>query len=139
MRPIRPEFGERLADFHPHRLQNLQVTPWRIERNDAGAIDRLDEGGRAAVHDRHFRSINLDGRVVDAERAEGGHQVLHRRHLRAGDADGGAQLGGADVTEIGGDGVGAAIAVGQPETQAAAGRRRMHGHGRLASAMDPDT
>ena len=56
-----------------------------------------------------------------------------------GDADGGAQLGRADVTEIGRDGVGAAVAVGQPEGHAAAGRRRMHGHGRLAPAMDPDT
>ena len=34
--------------------------------DDAGLIDRGDESGGAAVHDRNFRTIDLDGGVIDA-------------------------------------------------------------------------
>ena len=38
--------------------------------DDAGLIDRGDEGSGAAVHDRHFRTIDFDGGVVDAHAAQ---------------------------------------------------------------------
>ncbi len=38
--------------------------------------DQVDERRGAAVHDRHFRCVQLDDDVVDAERGERGEQVL---------------------------------------------------------------
>ena len=43
-------------------LQHLDEALRRVLRQNAGAVDRLDEGARAAVHDRHFRAVDLDRR-----------------------------------------------------------------------------
>jgi hypothetical protein len=39
-------------------------------REDAGLIDGSDESRRAAVHDRNFRTVDLDRSVVDAHAAQ---------------------------------------------------------------------
>ena len=46
--------------------------------HDAGLIDRGDEGSGAAVHDRNFRTIDLDRGVVDA------HAAQSREHMLGG-------------------------------------------------------
>jgi hypothetical protein len=44
--------------------------------DNAGLIDRGDEGGGAAVHDRHFRTIDFDGGVIDAHTAQRSQHVF---------------------------------------------------------------
>src|SRR5690606_34194621 len=62
-----------------------------------GLLHRLDENGRAAVHDGHFAAVDLDDRIVDAERIEGRHDMLDRRDGACrGETEHGAQIGGAD-------------------------------------------
>ena len=46
--------------------------------NDAGLIDRRDEGRSTAVHDRNFRTIDFDGGVVDA------HATQRSKHMLGG-------------------------------------------------------
>ena len=48
-------------------------------------MNQIDERRRAAVHDRHFRRVQLDDDVVDAHADERRQQVLDRldRHLVA--------------------------------------------------------
>jgi hypothetical protein len=45
---------------------------------NADLVDRLDERGGAAVHDRHFAGVDLDVAVVDAEAAQSREQMLDR-------------------------------------------------------------
>ena len=51
-------------------------------RDNAGLIDRGDESGRAAVHDRNFRAVDFDGGVVDAHAAQGCEHVFGGRNQR---------------------------------------------------------
>jgi hypothetical protein len=41
-------------------------------------VNQVDERRRAAVHDRHFRRVQLDDDVVDANADQGREQVLYR-------------------------------------------------------------
>ncbi len=108
---VREEFGERLALHDAHGLEHLEVTASGFDRHDADVVDGIDEGSRAAVHDRDFGTIDLDEDVVDTEAQERGHQVLDRR-------DGAALAVTDDGAEFGrGDGE----VAGVDETVAAAG------------------
>ena len=60
------------------RPQHLQVPARRVQPLDAGFLNQVDERRRAAVHDRHFRRVQLDDDVVDAEADERREQVLDR-------------------------------------------------------------
>ena len=60
------QFGEAVARTDLNRLENLDVTARGALLRDSGLVDRGDEAGGAAVHDRHFGAIDLDGGVVDA-------------------------------------------------------------------------
>ncbi len=79
---VRQQFAHGAVAHHAHRLENLDVLAGRIERNDAGLINGGDEGVGAAVHDRHFRAIDFDDRVVDAERIKRCHDVFRGRAQR---------------------------------------------------------
>ncbi len=50
--------------------------------DDAGLIDGGDEGSRAAVHDRNFGAIDLDGGVVDAHAAQRSKHVFRGGNQR---------------------------------------------------------
>ena len=63
---VRPQFAERVADRNLHRLQHLDEAAACGLLDNAGLIDRGDERRGAAVHDRHFGTIDFDGGVVDA-------------------------------------------------------------------------
>ncbi len=55
----------------------------------------------AAVHDRNFRPVDFDDRVVDAEAVERGQNVFGGGDCRTGFvAQHGGELGGGDRTEI---------------------------------------
>ena len=49
---------------------------------DARRADQVDEGRRAAVHDWHLGTAELDPDVVHAQAAQGGEQVLDGPHAR---------------------------------------------------------
>jgi hypothetical protein len=60
------------------RTQNLEVAPRRLQPLDARLVHEVDEGRRAAVHDRHFGAVQLDDRVVDPQCGQGREEVFHR-------------------------------------------------------------
>ena len=62
---VRHEFGVRLTDIDAHRLDDLEVADAGGEVRDAGMIDGVDESAGAAIHDRDFRSVDLDVGIVD--------------------------------------------------------------------------
>ena len=80
---MRPQFAVALALADADRLEHLDVAALRRERDDAGLIDRGDERRGAAVHDRHFRSVDLDDRVVDAAAVQRGEHMFGGGYRRA--------------------------------------------------------
>jgi hypothetical protein len=64
--------------------------------------------------------------------------MLDGRDRSARDADGSAEVGGADVAESGGDVAAATVAAGAEECNAGIGFGGMEGDGNFASAMDAD-
>ena len=46
---------------------------------NARAADEVDERGARAVHDRNFRRVHVDVKVVDSKAVEGAHEMLDRR------------------------------------------------------------
>ncbi len=94
---IRAELAEGVAHRDPHRLEHADVAARLVERFEADLIDRRDERRGAAVHDRHFRTVDLDHRVVDAEAAQRRQDVLGGGHQRARRiAQDGGEFGGGD-------------------------------------------
>ena len=89
---MRPQFAVAAVLADPDRLEHLDVSPRRRVVDDAGLIDRGDERRGAAVHDRDFRAVDLDDRIVDAEAAQ------RRQHMFGG-RNGGTAL----VAEHGGE------------------------------------
>ncbi len=73
---MRPQFAVAAIAIDPHRLEHLDVAPRRRRRHAAGPVDRLDKGQGAAIHDRDFRPVDFDDRIVDAEAVEGGKHVF---------------------------------------------------------------
>src|SRR5205823_15129495 len=57
---MRPQLAVAVTAGHADRLEDADIAPRHRQRDQTGAIDRLNEGRRAAVHDRHFRSVDLD-------------------------------------------------------------------------------
>ena len=71
---------------------------------DADLIDRGHERGRAAVHDRGFRAVDLDDRIVDAESAQRRQHMLGGGDQRARRiTQHGGEFSGGDGTDIGAD------------------------------------
>ena len=83
---MRPQLAVAVALGDAHRLEHLDVAARRRQRDDAGLIDRGDERRRAAVHDRHFGTIDLDHGIVDAKSraAPQAHVRSSRRPARCG-------------------------------------------------------
>jgi hypothetical protein len=55
------------------------------------ALEHLDKGEGAAVHDGHFRGIHLHDGIVDSHAPEGRQQVFHRGNAGTVGADGGGE------------------------------------------------
>ena len=64
------------------RPDDLQVLARRLQPLHAGFLNQVDERRRAAVHDRHFRRVQLDDDVVDAQADERRQQMLDRLDRR---------------------------------------------------------
>ena len=114
---IGPKFAVGIAGRDPHRLEHADVAARLVERLDADLIDRRNERRRAAVHDRDFRPVDLDHRIVHAEPAQRRQHMLGRRHQRARRiAQNGGEFGGGDGAEIGADfALAAAVKTGADE------------------------
>ena len=134
---IGAELGEGIAHLDPDRLLDPDVAAGLGKGLDAGLVDRIDESVGAAVHDRDFIAVDLDHGVVDVERAERRHQVLDRRHRDAIGADGGAHVGGIDITKCGRDlAIPAVIEIGPVEIDAAVSLGRMKSDRDLTAAVN---
>ncbi len=81
-----------------NRLGDADIAALDAERDEADLLDRLDEGQRAAVHDRHFGAIDFDHDIVEAKRIDRGHDMFDRRdRMRRRKAEDGAEIGVADL------------------------------------------
>jgi hypothetical protein len=78
-----PQFTERVTHLDLYRLEHLDEPARCGLRNNAGLIDRGDERGGTAVHDRNFRTIDFDRGVIDAHAAQRGEHMLGGRDQRA--------------------------------------------------------
>jgi len=99
---IRPQFAVAIAFGHAHRFEYLDVAPRRRERDNAGLIDCGDECRRAAIHDRNFRTVDLDHCIVDAKSAQSRQNVFGGRYSGAVlVAEDGCEFGRGDGAEMG--------------------------------------
>jgi hypothetical protein len=91
------QLREGLALRRADGFHDLEIAPRRAAEDDPDLVDRVDEGGGAAVEDRNLDAVDLDEDVVDAGAVEGRHQVFDGGD-RSGFAfaDDGAELGGGD-------------------------------------------
>src|SRR5512135_1925188 len=80
---MRPQFAVAVALGDANWLENLNVAARRSKRGDADLIDRGNERGGAAVHDRDFRAVDLDHGIVDAKTVQSRQHMFGRRDSRA--------------------------------------------------------
>src|SRR5262249_10187723 len=101
---VGPYLSECISPRHPHRLQDLDMTPRPIERLETHRVDGRDKRGRAAVHNRRFGAIDFDDSVVDAKAGEASQYGLgggYQRPRRI--AEHGGEFGGGDRAHVGRD------------------------------------
>src|SRR3984885_14066631 len=99
---MRPQFAKAAIGIGAYRLEHLDVAPANGCRHNAGLVDGGNESRGAAVHERNFRPVDLDDRVVDTEAIERRHDVFGGGDGRTGlVAEPGSEPGGGDRTEIG--------------------------------------
>src|SRR5581483_8451423 len=79
-RRIGPQLAKALAHRDLHGLQDLNKAARRRLCDNAGLINGGDERRRAAIHDRNFGTVDLDGGVVDAHAAERCEHMLGGRN-----------------------------------------------------------
>src|SRR5690242_184647 len=98
---IWPQFAIGAVFAHRYRFEDLDKAAWERAGGQAGLVDRIDESRGAAVHDRHFWSVNFDDHVVDVEAPERGQQMLCGRTQRTlGIAEHGSEFGCGDRADI---------------------------------------
>ena len=125
----RQEAGTALVDIHHHRAQHLDRATRHGMGFQADLADQLDEGGGGAVHDRNFRTFDLDDGVIDTEAGQSRHQVFDRGDRHAviiGDR--GAEANLVDVFGPGGDAIVAIADIGADENDTGAGTGRLQHH-----------
>ena len=103
----------------------------------SGGLDQEYERTSAAIHDRHFRSGQLDVGVVDTQAGHGREQVLHRIHFDVTLDQGGRHGGFADVLGPGRD-FHYRIQVGAAEHDTGVHRRRFQGQVNLFPRVQTD-
>ncbi len=133
------EFGPGGAAVDANRLDDADIAALDVERLDAGLVDGFDEGGGAAVEDRHFVAVDLDDEIVDAEAEQRGHDMLDRADMMAGGiAKRGAEVGGADFGDQRADFARLAAGVDMMEDDAGVGIGREESDGNRLAAVDAE-
>ena len=99
------------------RAHDLQILPRRLQPLHARFVNDVEERRRAAVHDRHFRRVQLDDDVVDPHADERREQMLDRldRHFVARQA--GRELNPRQVVHRRGHFVIAQIGATEPDAE----------------------
>ena len=127
--PVRLRFND--------RLQDPKTFSGGVLLDQAGAVDEKDEGRGRAIHNGHFRPVQLDYHIVHATAGERRHQVLDGRNL-------GAALTYQSGAERGLDGIIPgrrhlrAVKVGTAEHDTAASLCRTQGQAHFLSEMQAD-
>ena len=135
---MRGQLAPAIAVLDANRLENLDELARLGKLADADLVDGLDEGGGAAVHDRHFARVDLDVAVVDAQAAQRRQQVLHRADGYAGlVAEHGAEREILDVADVGRDFGDDAAALADQEAVAGVGFCRVQHHRDGCAAVHP--
>ena len=75
---VRAELGESLAVGDPNRAENLDHPARSVQGDDPRTLQQKGEWRGRPVHDRHFRTVDLDQHVIDSGACQGGHQMLDR-------------------------------------------------------------
>ena len=119
------------------RLENLQVAPRGWQPLDAGLMNQVDERGRAAVHDRHFRGVQFDDDVVDAEADERRQQVLDGADVHRSGRKAGREIDGAEMADVCGNFEAAEIRT--PETDTKVGGGGLEGQRHLLARMETNS
>ena len=139
---IRPQLAIGFAFDDADRLQDLDVAARRRQRDDAGVVDRLDERLGAAVHDRHFRPVDLDDRRCRCRdpRAPRARAPRSSRAGRSASPSTVCEFGCGDGAEVGAHfAVGLAADAAAHEHDAGVGFRGKNGEGRRQTGMHADT
>ena len=102
-----------------------------------GAFQQKQKLPRRTVEDRHFRAVEFDQHVADAETGERGQDVFHGADARGGVVAGqdGAQAGIDDAIEAGGN---VAAEIGAAEDDAVIDRRGIQVHVDALAGVQPD-
>lgn len=134
----RRKFREGGAALDAHGLEDFDGAALGRLRDDAGLVDRRDEGRRGAVEHRNFRPVHLDQGVVDAQARQRRHGVFDGRdRVAAPKANGRAEFGRNDARpERRGDRLGRQIAAQQEDARI--GFRRVQQDARRLAGMDAD-
>src|SRR5262249_43324960 len=74
--PVRTQLAKRFPDSSPNGFEHADVATRLVERLDSDLVDGRDERRRTAIHDRHFRPVNLNDRVIHAKPAQCGKHML---------------------------------------------------------------
>ena len=135
---VRLQLAPAIAVLDADRLEHLDELARLGQLADADLVDRLHEGGGAAIHDGHFARIDLDVAVVDAQAAQGRQQMLHRAD---GDArfvaEDGAEREILHIADVGRDLGDDAAAFADQEAVAGVGFRGVQHHRDRCAAVNP--
>jgi hypothetical protein len=120
-----------------NRAQHFQVSSRRLKPFHPRLVDEVHEGRGAAVHDRHFRAVQFDNRVVDAESGQRGEQVLDGLDRNRFARQTGLILDSSQVGHHRGDFQTAEI--GALKADAGISRRRLQRQGYFVAGMKTDS
>jgi hypothetical protein len=137
---IRPNLADGAILDDPHRLEYPDALTGLVENLDARLIDGVHDRSRATVHDRHFRTIDLDHRVVNPEASQGCEHVLGGRHQRPRRiSEHGRKFGRGHIANLGPNlAFASAFKTGSQEYNSTAGICRMERHRRRQTGMHAD-
>ena len=124
-------------EFGGDGFQNADGAARHRRRLQADLCDQIHEGRRRTIDDRHFRTIDLDQRVIDTQRSKSRHQVFDGRDRHTGFiGDRGAETDGGDVGGPGLDAVLCGVEIGPLEHDAGARRRGFQNQTHALAGME---
>ena len=125
-----------VGDRVDHLFGNVVIGAFGLLLLDARLENRPGVGAGRAVHDRGFGSVDIDHRIVDAQRPERRHDMFDRADAGAAAFDGRAARGIGYVVAQRGD-LGRTLEVDASESDAAVGLGRPDRHRNLNARMQP--
>ena len=110
-----------------YRLEHPDIAARFVQNFETDLVDGFHVGRRAAIHDRRFRTIDLNHRIVDAKAAQSCQHVLGGGHQRTRCIPQyGRKFGGRHRVDVGAKlALAPAWKAGTNEANSAAGVRRV--------------